>query len=39
MKFSYLCSADNKDGNSAQGSEKSVSDLTEFTACPERKKR
>ena len=38
LKNSYLCSVDDKDGNGAQGSENFVSGLTEFTACPERKK-
>jgi hypothetical protein len=38
MKISYLCSVDNKDGNSAQGSENFVSGLRDFTACPARKK-
>ncbi len=38
LKNSYLCSVDDKDGNGAQGNENFVSGLTEFTACPGRKK-
>ena len=37
MKISYLCSVDNKDGNSAQGCEIFVSGLQKFSLCPERK--
>jgi hypothetical protein len=37
MKYSYLCSVDDKDGKDAQGSEIFVSGLQKFSPCPGRK--
>ena len=38
MKNVYLCIVEIDEGNSAQASTNFVSGLTDFTACPERKK-
>ena len=38
MKISYLCIVEKKDEEGAQASGKMFSGLTEFTACPGRKK-